>query len=154
MKKLILLMFAVVLFPISFASGGLLDSLNAARETEKILEGKVLYCKTKKIFHNARSYDTAIGFNGTKGRLIYLKGYNIFKSPFVDVILDTHTITLGGSNFYKPFARISRETLDTRIKWAGVQMDFGDYKCSISSKEIVIENFKANIALVRKKNKI
>ena len=114
----------------------------------QLLNGMALLCQ--KDTDEVRSHDKGIQFKGHKARIIFVRSYGLFNSPWFKTSVTANHIHIQSDKGGGGSARINIETLEADIFWGSDE----NYTCHLTSYQKVVEELRKVVIGAKKKNKI
>ena len=114
----------------------------------QLLKGMALLCQ--KDTEEVRFHDKGIEFKGHKARIIFIRGYGLFNSPWIKTSVTANHIHIKSDKGGGGSARINTETLEAEIFWGTDD----NYTCHLTSYQKVLVELRNVIIRAKKKNKI
>ena len=114
----------------------------------QLLNGMALLCQKNKDEFSSRN--KGIEFKGHKARIIFIRGYGLFNSPWFKTSVTANHIHIKSDEEGGGSARINTETLEADIFWGSDE----NYTCHLTSYQKVVEELRKVLIGAKKKNKI
>ena len=114
----------------------------------QLLNGMALLCQ--KDADEVRSHDKGILFKGHKARIIFIRGYGLFNSPWFKTSVTANHIHIKSDKGGRGSVRINTETLEADIFW---DSDI-NYTCHLTSYQKILVELQKVVIGAQKKNKI
>ena len=112
----------------------------------QLLNGMALLCQ--KDTDEVRSQDKGIEFKGHKARIIFIRGYGLFNSPWLKTSVTANHIHIKSDKGDRGSARINTETLEADIFWGSDD----NYTCHLTLYQKVLEELQKVVIGAEKKN--